>query len=142
MEVNMQEIPFSIPLSGVIHVGDNVITVSVNKAETTVHLGAETVKQERISLPKGRTIFDLVLEAARDVTEEKGVNRFSAAELYHKALEKYPNLKRNSWTSHVIACAPGHPSHKYYTSRRDYFSYMGDGQYRLSAHFNLPDTSD
>ena len=137
----MQEISFSIPLSGVIRIDENSVTVTVNKAETIIHLEPGPGEKKRISLPRGQTMFDLVLEAARNVIKEEGENRFSAAELYHEALERYPGLKRSSWMTHVIACAPDHPSYKHYASKRDYFTYMGKGLYRLSAHYVLEDSS-
>ena len=127
----MQEISFSIPLSGVIRIDEDSITVTVNRAETIIHLEPRPKKEERISLERGRTMFDLVLEAAKNVIREKDVNQFSAAELYHQALRRYPNLKRNSWGAHVISCAPNHPSYHHYTSQRRYFRYSGRGSYSL-----------
>ena len=81
----------------------------------------------------GMTMFDVTLESAQNVVRNKDANRFSAAELYHEALVRYPKLKRNSFTSHVIACSPNHTSHRHYVSKRNYFSYLGKGLYRLSA---------
>ena len=129
----MQEISFSIPLSGVIRIDEDSVTVTVNRAEAIIHLEPRPKKEERISLERGRTMFDLVLEAAKNVIREEGVNQFSAAELYHEVLRQHPGLKRNSWTSHVIACAPNHPSFRHYTSKRNYFTYMGKGLYRLNS---------
>lgn len=131
----MQEISFSIPLSGVIRIDESSVTVKVNRAETIISLEPIPKKQERISFKRGQTMFDLVLQAAREVIRDKSANRFSAAELYHEALTRNPELKRNSFTSHVISCAPNHPSYRHYTSKRDYFSYMGQGLYRLSAEY-------
>ena len=136
----MQEIPFSIPLSGVIRVDEDSITVTVNRAETIIDLEQGPGKGERISLPRGQNMFDLLLEVARDVIQEKRINRFSAAELYHEALRRYPKIKRNSWTSHVIASAPNHLSQKHYTSKRDYFSHIGPGLYRLNDEYVLEKT--
>ncbi len=131
----MQEISFSIPLSGVIRIDEDSVTVTVNRAETIIHLEPRPKKEERISLERGRTMFDLVLEAAKNVVREKGVNQFSAAELYHEVLRQHPGVKRNSWTSHVIACAPNHPSFRHYTSKRNYFYYERKGLYRLTDEY-------
>ena len=138
----MQEISFSIPLSGVIRIDEDSITVTVNRAETIIHLEPKPKKEGRISLERGQTMFDLVLDAARNVIREKDVNQFSAAELYHEVLRQHPGVKRNSWTSHVIACAPNHPSFRHYTSKRDYFSYIGPGLYRLNDRYMVEKTSD
>ncbi len=127
----MQEISFSIPVSGIIQIGEGSITIIVNRAETTISF--EPVKEEagRLSLGKGRTLFDVILETSIEVAKNSVTESFSAAELYHNAREKYPNLKRGTWSSHMIASAPNHPSHKHHGSHRDYFRYAGDGQYRL-----------
>ena len=130
----MQEIPFSIPVSGVVHIDEGSITITINRAETTVSFEPPK-KQERISLEKGRTLFDIVLETAQELFRTTNKNRFSAAQLYGIALKRYPTLKRNSWGSHVIASAANHPSQKYYGSRRDYFRYLGDGTYRLKQTY-------
>lgn len=137
----MQEISFSIPVSGTIRIGEGSITVTVNRAETVINFEPIKKKEERISLEKGRTMFDIVLDAARQVSKRSDTGQFSAAELYHEALEKYPNLKRNSWTSHVIASAPNHPSYKHYISRRDFFSYGQNGRYRLNPRYLAEDDS-
>ena len=135
----MQEIAFSIPVSGVIRINEDSIVVTVNRAETIISIEPVTKKEERISLEKGRTIFDIVLDVAREVIKMTGTNQFSAAELYHQAMERYPDLKRNSWGSHVIACAPNHPSCKHYSSKRDYLSYVQNGRYRLNPKYLTED---
>ena len=119
----MQEIAFSIPVSGTIRIDDNVVTITVIKAETTITFEPEPTTEERISLPKGVTLFDVMLDTARKFVASNGRNEFSAADLYHEARGVYPNLKRNSWTAHAIASAPNHPSHKHYGAKRDYFHY-------------------
>ena len=124
----MQEIPFTVPVSGVVRINEGSITITINRAETIVSFKPHE-KQERISLEKGRTLFDIVLETAQELVRRTGENKFSAAQLYGVALERYPTIKRNSWGSHVIASAAGHPSQRYYGSKRDYFRYLGDGTY-------------
>jgi hypothetical protein len=124
----MREVPFSIPVSGVIRVDGDEVTITVNRADTIVSLGPEV----RLG---GKTMFDIILETAREVVKRKGVNRFATPELYAEALEKYPGLKRNSFTSRVIACTPNHSSYKHYTSNRDYFSCIGPGLYELNDHY-------
>jgi hypothetical protein len=131
----MQEIPFSVPISGMVRIDEGSVTVTINRAETTVSFEPIPVKQERISLEKGKTLFDIVLETAQELVSRNNENRFSAAQLYGVALERYPALKRNSWGSHIIASAGNHPSQKYYGSRRDYFRYLGDGKYSLKEEY-------
>lgn len=131
----MKEIPFSLPVSGVIRINSNVIEVIVNRAETKVELEGELGPTGRISLKPGTTLSDVALEIAKKLVRRKGVNRFSGAELYHQALEDYPQLKRNSFMSRVIASTPDHPSYRHYASNRDFFSHIGTGLYRLNDRY-------
>jgi len=138
----MREIPFSIPVSGVVSIDGDSVTIAINRAETSISLWPEAVPGKRISLEPGKTMYDIILETAREVVQSKGFNRFSAPELYYEALERYPELKRNSFVSRVIACTPNHSSYKHYTSKRDYFSYIGPGLYKLTDEYAADKTSD
>ena len=138
----MQEIPFSIPVAGTIRIENNSITITINQAETTVNFEATPKKQRRISLEKGQTLFDIVLQTAQKLVEMSRHSRFSAAELYHEALKKYPDLKRNSWVGHVIASAPNHPSYGHFATRKEYFRYLGNGNYKLdSQHLTIDENN-
>jgi len=139
----MSEVAFSIPITGIIQIQDNSLVIKVNEAAITMKLDMVNEGQGKLKLERGKTLFDIVLEIAKSWVTESGTSQFTAAQLYHTALDRYPelNLKRNSWGAHVIACAPDHPSYKNYTSKRNYFTYMGKGLYRLSAHSTLEDSS-
>jgi hypothetical protein len=121
---------------------ENLVTIIVSRAETTISLETGAPPGKRISLEAGKTMYDVILEAAREVVRRKGFNRFSAPELYSVALEKYPGLKRASFTSRVIGSTPDHPSYKHYKSRRDYFSKIGTGLYELNDRYRVDRTSD
>lgn len=131
----MSEVAFSIPVTGTIRIEDNSLVIKVNEAAITMKLEMADKVGGKLKLERGKTLFDIVLDVAKTWAAESGTSQFTAAELYHLARDKYPdlNLKRNSWGAHVIACAPDHPSYKNYTSKRNYFTYMGNGRYRLSA---------
>lgn len=131
----MREVPFSIPVSGVARIDGDSVTIVVNRAETIISLWPEAGPGKRLSLEPGKNMYDIILETAREVIQRKGFNRFSAPELYYIALEKYPKLKRNSFMSRVIACAPDHPSYKHHVSRRDYLSHIGPGLYKLNERY-------
>jgi hypothetical protein len=135
MEDYMQEIPFSVPISGVIKFDDGSITITINRAETMVSFQPLLQKQKRILLEKGRTLFDIVLETAQELVRRTNENRFSAAQLYGVARERYPELKRNSWVSHVVASAPSHSSYRHFGARRDFFRYLGNGSYILKDEY-------
>jgi hypothetical protein len=130
----MQEIPFSIPITGVVRIDKGSISIIVNRAETAISFEAKE-KEKRILLEKGQTLFDIVLETAQELVRRESENRFSAAQLYNVALESYPTLKRNSWSSHIIASSGNHPSQQFYGSKRDYFRYLGDGTYSLKDNY-------
>jgi hypothetical protein len=131
----MQELPFNISVTGTIRIEDKTLTVTINRSETTLDLETIPKSRGRISLKKGKTVFDIVLQAAQRVVEISQQNRFSAAEIYHKALEEYPDLKRNSWSGHVIASAPNHPSYDHFGTKKDYFRYLGNGMYKLESRY-------
>ena len=135
----MREVPFSIPVSGVVRIDGDAVTIIVNRADTNILLGPEVRLGGRISLELGKTMFDIILETAREVVQRKGFNRFSAPDLYYEAVGKYPELKRNSFMSRIIACTPNHSSYRHYTSNRDYFSYVGVGQYALNEKYRTQD---
>jgi hypothetical protein len=136
----MREVHFGLPISGVIRIDGDEVTITVNRADTTVFLGPAVRLGGRISLESGKTMFDIILETAQQIVKRKGVNRFTASEVYHEALEKYPELKRNSFMSRIIGCTPNHSSFKHYTSNRDYFSYIGPGLYELNERYKAEKT--
>ena len=138
----MREISFSIPVSGVIHIDGNVVTITVNKADTIVTLGPEVRLGGRISFESGKTMFDIILETAQEIVRREGVNRFSAPDLYHEAVMTYPDLKRNSFMARVIACTSDHPSYRHHKSRRDYFSRIGTGLFKLNDQYRSDRVAD
>ncbi len=139
----MQEVPFTLSLSGVIKIEADKITISIGKTKTIVELGPSPKTDARLFLRKGQTIFDVILNTAQNYTVSHGKrSRFSAAELYHLAKEQYPHLKRNSWTAHMIASAPEHSSYRHYGVTKDYFAYLGKGTYQLRPAYLIGNTED
>lgn len=137
----MKEVPFSIPVSGVVRIDGDQVVIVINRAETNVSF-SEITSGKRLGLEPDKTTYDVILEAAREVVRRKGFNRFSAPELYQVALEKYPQLKRNSFVSRVVASTPNHASFRHYFSTRDYFSHIGPGLYWLNEKYMPDKTSD
>ncbi|MDP2931708.1 MAG: hypothetical protein Q8O05_04305 [Chloroflexota bacterium] len=86
-------------------------------------------------------MFDLVLEAAKASVVDTGEKEFSAAELYHLATRRYPELKlkKSSWVSHVIASAPNHSSYHHYSSHRRFLRHLGRGRYTLDPSLPVED---
>ena len=139
----MSDVAFSIPVTGTIHIQGDSLVIKINESAINLKLDMADEVRRKLKLERGKTLFDIVLDIAKSWVAESGTSQFTAAQLYHAALDRYPelNLKRNSWGAHVIACAPDHPSYRNYTSKRSYFTYMGKGLYRLSGYFGLEDTS-
>ena len=75
----MQEVSFSIPVSGLVRINEDTIEIIVNRAETTIEFQREAEPPRRISFEPGRNMFDLVLDASKNVIKSKGINEFSAA---------------------------------------------------------------
>ena len=131
----MLELAFSIPLSGTVRIDGGTITVVVNRAETIVRFEPSTVKERRTMLPKGQSVFDVLLETARQYVGTTGENHFTAAQLYHEAVRRYPDLKAGTWRSHMIASAASHPSQRHYLRKRDFFRFQGNGAYELKPEY-------
>lgn len=132
----MTEIPFTISLRGVVKVDAGKIIISLASTQTTINLEPSSKTDARSFLTKGQNLFDIIIQTAQDLVSTQGEDtRFSGADLYHMALEKYPLLKRNSWTSHVIASSSNHPSQKHYGVKKDFFYYEGNGTYKLNPKY-------
>ena len=131
----MSEQTSNTPITDIIRIEDNSLTLKVGEYHLTVKIeGPEARPSGRLKLERGQTMFDLVLDAARTFVKEIGDSEFSAADLYHIAVERNPglNIRKNSWNSHIVSSAPNHQSYRHYTSHRDYFRYLGRGKYSLN----------
>jgi len=145
----LKEIPFSIPVTGIIRINGNVITVIVNRAVTNVILDPVEESPERTVFEPGTTMFDIILESAQEFLRRTGYNRFTGIDLFSIARETYPGLNKRSFMSRITAATPNHPSYKHHLSHRDYFSRIATGIYTLEDEY-LPkkeaadevDTSD
>jgi hypothetical protein len=133
----VQEIPFAIPVTGKVLIDNGEITIVVNRTETSLNFITEAATRHAV-LEKGVTLNDVVLESARNLILEESLDQFRGSELLHKAIERHPGIKRNSFMSRVVACAPNHPSNKHFASRRDYLRYDGNGNFALNDRY-MPD---
>lgn len=130
----MADAVFSIPITGTIDIHGETLTIRVNESVLTIKIeGKEAGGPRKLRLEPGQTLFDLVLDAARTMVKDLKMNEFTAADLYHLAVDKHPDLdlKSNSWSAHVVSSAPSHPSYGHYTAHRNYFRYLGKGKYSL-----------
>lgn len=132
----MKEIPFSVPVSGVIQIDGNKITVIVNRASTTVLLESAGEQVTRTHFSPGENMFDAVLESAKEFLRRRRYNRFTPTELFDVAKEMYPGLNRRSFLTRVTASTPNHPSYEHHLARRDYFSRIAEGIFSLENKYH------
>ena len=133
----MTEPVSSISENDIIRIEGNSLTLKVGEYKLTLKIEVPEAKHAgRLQFGEGRTLFDLVLDAARAFIEETGRREFGAADIYHVAKMRNPelSLKRNSWNSHVMSSTPNHPSYRHYTSHRNFFRYLGRGRYCLDEN--------
>jgi len=137
----VKEIPFSIPVTGIIRINGNVITVIVNRAVTNVTLDPEAESPGRTVFEPGTSMFDIILESAQEFFKRKGYNRFTGLDLYAIARETYPGLNKRSFMSRITAATPNHPSYKHHLSHRDYFQKIATGIYSLEYQYQQKNVS-
>jgi len=126
------DLPFSIPISGIIRFNGGSITITVNQSQVTLELPAEFGTQLARKKPGPRiNLADMVLESALVLSHQRNTPRFTATELYHTALEKHPWVNRRSFLARVIGTAPDHSSFHHFKSQRRYLRYVGDGKFML-----------
>jgi len=138
----LKEIPFSVPVSGVIKINGNIVTVIVNRAVTNVTLEAEAGSPERTVFEPGTNMFDILLASAQEFLRRRKYNRFTGLDLFAIARESYPGLNKRSFMSRVTAATPDHPSYKHHLSHRDYFSRIATGIYTLEKRYQPEDALD
>ncbi len=131
----MREIPFSISGSIRIDISTNSIIITVNRTSTVVQMDSPIESAPRLVLEQGTSTFDIILESARELLRRGNGNRFRAGDLYAIAKEKYPGLKKRSFTTRITAATPNHSSYKHHLSHRDYFSRIAPGIYTLEDRY-------
>ncbi len=133
----MREIAFSIPVSGIIRLDGNSITVVVNRTSTKVSLDERTEPREHAVFEPGESMFDVLLQSAQEFLRRKAYNRFSGPQLFEIAREKYPGLNKRSFMARLTASTPNHPSYRHHLAHRDYFSRIAPGIYSLEHKYSL-----
>jgi len=131
----LKEIPFSVPVTGIIKIDGNVITVIVNRAVTNVSLEAVAGSPERTVFEPGTSMFDILLASAQEFYRRRQYNRFTGLDLFAIARESYPGLNKRSFMSRLTAATPNHPSFKHHLAHRDYFSRIATGIYTLEDKY-------
>ena len=137
----MQELNFSITLNLSLTMKEGKVSLGVRNVDlipAVVSLPVEVASPQKVSKPeaqKKKTIHDIILQTAKKCVIDAGQNKFTGARLYHLARLQHPGLKRNTFAAQVIAAAPNHSSHKHYPNRKDFFTYLGKGHYKLNQQY-------
>ena len=136
----MKEIPFSIPVTGLIKIDGTSVTIVVNRTSTHVQLETGAESPGRMVFETGTSMFDILLESAQEHIRRKNYNRFTGQDLFNIALEKYPDLKKRSFLGRLTGATPNHPSYKHQPSQRDYFMRIAPGIFSLVKKY-MPEES-
>ena len=136
----MKELNFSITINLALTLKEDKVSVHIKNVDlvpAVVSLPKRLTSRIRTAPPKTkrRTIHDIILQTARKYVVDTGQNKFTGAKLFNLSLLDHPGLKRNTFAAQVIAAAPNHPSHRHYPNRKDYFSYLGKGHYKLNKKY-------
>jgi len=134
----MQELNFSITINLSLSLKDDKAGISIKNVDlipAVVSLPVNLNSRDGASPHKSQkkiTIHDIILQTAKKCVVDTGQNKFTGAKLFHLALLNHRGLKRNTFAAQVIAAAPNHSSHRHYPNRKDYFTYLGKGHYKLN----------
>ena len=137
----MQELNFSITINLSLSLKGDKASINIKNVDlipAVISLPVSLNSRDRISPPKTqkkKTIHDIILQTAKKCVVDTGQNKFTGAKLYHLSLLDHPGLKRNTFSAQVIAAAPNHSSHRHYPNRKDYFTYLGKGYYKLNKKY-------
>ena len=113
----------------------NVKNVDLIPAVVSLPVSLNSRYKTDSSRTKKKTIHEIILQTAKKYVLDSGQNRFTGAKLFNLSLVQHPKLKRNTFAAQVIAAAPNHPSHRHYPNRKDYFTYLGKGSYKLNQKY-------
>ena len=113
----------------------NIKNVDLIPAVVSLPVSLKSRDGKAASRIKKKTIHDIILQTAKKYVLDSGQNKFTGAKLFNLSLVDHPHLKRNTFAAQVIAAAPNHPSQRHYPNRKDYFTYLGKGYYKLNPKY-------
>jgi hypothetical protein len=137
----MQELDFSITINLSLTLKEDKASINIKNVDlipAVVSWPARINSRDSLSPPKAqkkKTIHEIILQTAKKCVVDTGQNKFTGAKLFHLARLNHPALKRNTFAAQVIAAAPNHSSHRHYPNRKDYFTYLGKGYYKLNQKY-------
>jgi len=113
----------------------NIENVNLMPAVISLPVRLNSRNSNASSRTKKKTIHAIILQTAKKYVLDSGQNKFTGAKLFNLSLVQHPSLKRNTFAAQVIAAAPNHPSHRHSSNRKDYFTYLGKGCYKLNQKY-------
>ena len=113
----------------------HIKNVNLIPAVVSLPLHLKSRDGKAVAKTKKKTIHDIILQTAKKYVLDSGQNKFTGAKLFNLSLVQHPGLKRNTFAARVIAVAPNHPSHRHSSNRKDYFTYLGKGSYKLNQKY-------
>jgi hypothetical protein len=136
----MKPLNFSITINLALTLKKDKASISINNvdlASAVVSLPVHYNSRDRTASPvtKKKTIHDIILQTAKKYVLDSGKNKFTGAKLFNLSLLEHPGLKRNTFAAQVISAASNHPSQRHYPNRKDYFTYLGNGYYKLNPKY-------
>ncbi len=136
----MKELNFSISINLSLTLKEDKARINIKNVDlipAVVSLPHHLISRDRKASSKTekKTVHDIILQTAKKYVIDTGQNEFTGAKLFNLSLLDHPRLKRNTFAAQVIAAAPNHPSHRHYPNRKDYFTYLGKGNYKLNPMY-------
>lgn len=137
----MQELNFSITINLALTLKEDKASINIKNVDlipAVISLPVGLTSRDSIPAPKTqekKTVHDIILQTAKEWVVDTGQNKFTGAKLFHLALLNHPGLKRNTFAAQVIAAAPNHSSHRHYPNRKDFFTYLDKGYYKLNQKY-------
>lgn len=135
----MKKVNFSITINLSLDLKEDRANVNIENVDLVPAVVSLPILDSRYrkDLPgtKKKTVHDIILQTAKKYVLESGQNKFTGAKLFNLSLVQHPGLKRNTFAARVIAAAPNHPSHRHSSNRKDYFTYLGKGFYKLNQKY-------
>ncbi len=136
----MKELNFSISINLSLTLKEDKARINIKNVDlipAVVSLPHHLISRDRRASSKTekKTVHDIILQTAKKYVIDTGQNKFTGAKLFNLSLLDHPRLKRNTFAAQVIAAAPNHPSHRHYPNRKDYFTYLGKGNYKLNPMY-------
>jgi len=136
----MKELNFSISINLSLTLREDKARINIKNVDlipAVVSLPHHLISRDRRASSKTekKTVHDIILQTAKKYVIDTGQNKFTGAKLFNLSLLDHPRLKRNTFAAQVIAAAPNHPSHRHYPNRKDYFTYLGKGNYKLNPMY-------